>query len=103
MPARDLSELDVAAVTARDTLIASMPVLNDSNNYGLSAKKGRSHRNTNIILVLDHQGLRKRKNTAGLAGFIGIVNGLFVPLPVGSHEWERLVITPALFVRARTS
>jgi hypothetical protein len=31
MPARDLSELDVAAVTARDTLIASMPVLNDSN------------------------------------------------------------------------
>ena len=94
--------LDVAAVTARDTLIALMPVLNDSNNYGLSAKKGRSHRNTNIILVLDHQGLDKRKNTAGLAGFIAIVNGLFVPLPVGSHEWERLVITPALFVRART-
>jgi hypothetical protein len=98
MPARDLSELDVAAVTACDTLIASMPVLNDFNNYGLSAKKGRSHRNTNIILVLDHQGLRKRKNVGGLSGFIVIVAGL-VLLPVAFHEWERLVITPALFVR----
>jgi hypothetical protein len=32
-----------------------MPVLNDSNNYGLSAKKGRSHRNTNIMLALPTQ------------------------------------------------
>jgi hypothetical protein len=41
-----------------------------------------------------HQGLDKRKNTGGLAGFIAIVNGLFVPLPV----LLQLVPMPALFV-----
>jgi hypothetical protein len=41
-----------------------------------------------------HQGLDKRKNTGGLAGFIVMLNGLFVPLPVALQ----LVRIPALFV-----
>jgi hypothetical protein len=40
--------------------------------------------------------LDKRKKTGGLAGFIGIVNGLTVPLPVALQ----FVPMPALFVWA---